>query len=305
MSSSSTSAPARRERSLARFAHRSWAFWFLLPATAFLLFSIVVPAIQGTVYAFTNWNGLSPTWDFVGFDNFLKMFSDPLARAAIGNTFLLTFVTMVGQNVIGLTLALALSSKIKVRGLFRVIVFAPAVITPVVIAQLWRFILMPEGPFNEALRAIGLGHLTQVWLGDSDFAVLSISFVILWQMSGVIMVIYIAGLQNVPDELLEAASIDGAGAVRRFMAVTLPALKPAFIVSTLLCIVGGLKTFDQVWVMTRGGPGVSSHTLSTALYQTAFIRGDFSYSVALAVVLTVFTVVAAVVQQRIARVGKD
>ena len=194
MTSSTSTASERRRKPTAGILHRSWAFWFLLPATAFLLFSIVVPAIQGTVYAFTNWNGLSPTWDFVGFDNFAKMFTDPLARAAIGNTFLLTFVTMVGQNVIGLTLALALSSKIKVRGLFRVIVFAPAVITPVVIANLWRFILMPDGPFNSTLRAIGLGDLAQTWLGDPDFAVFSISFVILWQMSGVIMVIYIAGL---------------------------------------------------------------------------------------------------------------
>jgi raffinose/stachyose/melibiose transport system permease protein len=282
-----------------------WAIWFLLPAGFFLVFSVIVPSIQGAVYAFTDWNGLTADWDFIGFQNFVKMTTDPFASTAVVNTLLLTAITLVGQNVIGILLALALSSKIKARGLFRVIVFAPAVITPLVIANLWKFILLPDGPFNAILDAVGLGFLKQIWLGDPQLALWSISFVILWQMSGVIMVIYIAGLQNVPDELLEAAALDGAGPVRRFFSVTLPALRPAIVVSTLLCVIGGLKTFDQVWVMTRGGPGVSSQVLSTAIYQAAFLRGEFAYSSAIALVLAVITVIAAVIQQRVTRTRKE
>jgi raffinose/stachyose/melibiose transport system permease protein len=309
--SATPSATARAElpprtRSLRqRFRENAWAIWFLLPAGVFLVFSVLVPTVQGAVYAFTDWNGLTADWDFIGFDNFTRMLNDPFASTAVANTLLLTAITFVGQNVIGLGLALALSSQIKGRRFMRVVVFAPAVITPVVIANLWRFILQPEGPFNAGLEAVGLGWARQIWLGDPNLVVWSISFVILWQMSGVIMVIYIAGLQNVPDDLLEAAALDGAGAVRRFFAVTLPALKPAFVVSTLLCVIGGLKTFDQVWVLTRGGPGVSSQVLSTAVYQAAFLRGEFAYSTAIALVLAVITIIAAVIQQRVSRPRKD
>jgi raffinose/stachyose/melibiose transport system permease protein len=295
-----------KTRPRARWARNNgWAVWFLLPAGFFLVFSVIVPSVQGAVYAFTDWNGLTADWDFIGFGNFAKMLTDPFASTAVVNTLLLTAITLVGQNVIGILLALALSSKIKARGLFRVIVFAPAVITPLVIANLWKFILLPDGPFNSILDALGLGFLKQIWLGDPNLAIWSISFVILWQMSGVVMVIYIAGLQNVPDELLEAAALDGAGAVRRFFSVTLPALRPAIVVATLLCVIGGLKTFDQVWVMTRGGPGVSSQVLSTAIYQAAFLRGDFAYSSAIALVLAVITVIAAVIQQRVTRTRKE
>jgi raffinose/stachyose/melibiose transport system permease protein len=295
-----------KTRPRSRWARNNgWAIWFLLPGAFFLVFSVIVPSVQGAVYAFTDWNGLTADWDFIGFANFTKMLTDPFASTAVVNTLLLTAITLVGQNVIGILLALALSSKIKARGLFRVIVFAPAVITPLVIANLWKFILLPDGPFNSILDALGLGFLKQIWLGDPNLAIWSISFVILWQMSGVVMVIYIAGLQNVPDELLEAAALDGAGPVRRFFSVTLPALRPAIVVATLLCVIGGLKTFDQVWVMTRGGPGVSSQVLSTAIYQAAFLRGDFAYSSAIALVLAVITVIAAVIQQRVTRTRKE
>jgi raffinose/stachyose/melibiose transport system permease protein len=282
-----------------------WALWFLLPAGVFLLFSVAVPSVQGAIYAFTDWNGLSADWNFIGLENFADMLSDPLARTAIFNSLLLTLITTVGQNVIGLLLALALSSRIRARGFLRVLIFAPCVVTPVVVAFLWQYILLPDGPLNGMLNAIGMGWATQTWLGDPQLALISISFVILWQMSGAVMVIYIAGLQSVPDELLEAAALDGAGPVRRFFAVTLPALRPAVVIATLLCIVGGLKTFDQVWVMTRGGPGVSSQVLSTAIYQTAFLRGDFSYATALALVLALITIVAAAIQQRVARAGTE
>ena len=293
-----TGRSSRRRR---RVHGNGWAVLFLLPAVGFVLFSVIVPSVQGATYAFTDWNGLAPDWEFVGFDNFEKMLSDSLARTAIANSLILTLITTVGQNVFGLLLALALSSRIKARGFLRVLIFAPCVITPVVVANLWQFILLPDGPLNSVLRSVGMGWAAQTWLGDPQFALTSVSLVILWQMSGAVMVIYIAGLQNVPDELLEAAALDGAGPVRRFFAVTLPALRPAIVIATLLCIVGGLKTFDQVWVMTRGGPGVSSQVLSTAVYQTSFLRGDFSYATALALVLALITVVAALIQQRVAR----
>ncbi len=298
-------AVAQTRRRRRRPQGNGWAIWFLLPAGFFLFFSVIVPSIQGAVYAFTDWNGLTTDWEFVGFENFLRMTTDPFASTAVVNTLLLTAITLVGQNVIGILLALALNSQIKGRRFMRVIVFAPAVVTPLVIANLWRFILMPEGPLNSVLDAVGLGWAKQIWLGDPDLVIWSISFVILWQMSGVIMVIYIAGLQNVPDELLEAAALDGAGPVRRFFSVSLPALRPAIVVSTLICVIGGLKTFDQVWVMTRGGPGVSSQVMSTAIYQAAFLRGEFAYSTAIALVLTVICVIAAIIQQRVTRARKD
>jgi len=196
------------------------------------------------------------------------------------------------QNGVGLLLALGVNSAIKSRNVLRVFLFAPAVITPIVTAYLWRNLLGPDGAVNSLLGTVGLGSWRQDWLGDPDLALWSVVAVIVWQFAGYSMVIFLAGLQSIPKEIYEAAAIDGAGAVRRFWSVVRPLLAPALTVNLMLSIIGGIKLFDQVYALTGGGPGHATDTLSTLIYKDAFTLGEFGYSIALAVVLTIVVAVA-------------
>jgi raffinose/stachyose/melibiose transport system permease protein len=280
---------------------------FAVPALVFYLFVIVVPTVQGTTYAFTDWDGLSSTFSFVGLDNVVSVLTDPASLKAIINTVIIAVVFTVVQNLIGLGLALGVNSRIKSRNVLKVLLFMPTVMTPVVIGYLWQFLLAPNGPVNSALEGIGLGSLTRAWLGDPTSALISIIVVLIWQFSGYSMVIFLAGLQGVPEEVLEASAVDGAGPLRRFWSVTFPLLAPAVTINLMLSIVGGLKVFDQVWVLTGGGPGNSTHTLSTLMYQDAFSFGEFGESVTLGLVLLVLVAVISIIQYRslIGREGRN
>ncbi|MFJ7949152.1 carbohydrate ABC transporter permease [Streptomyces sp. NPDC096354] len=254
-------------------------------------FVVLVPSARGVYYAFTDWDGLDPNFSFVGLDNFSGLLDDPDALQAIWHTLLIAVAVTVIQNAFGLLLALGVNSLIKTRNVLRVLLFAPAVITPIVTAYLWRNLLGPDGAVNSLLGAVGLGSFRQDWLGDPQLALWSIVGVIVWQFGGYSMVIFLAGLQSVPKEIHEAADIDGAGPVRRFWSITRPLLAPAFTINLMLSIIGGIKLFDHVYALTGGGPGHATDTLSTLIYKDAFTLGEFGYSIALAVVLTVIVAV--------------
>ncbi|MFD3843769.1 carbohydrate ABC transporter permease [Streptomyces sp. NPDC058642] len=254
-------------------------------------FVVLVPSARGVYYAFTDWDGLDPSFSFIGLDNFTALASDDNAVQAIGHTLLIAAAITVIQNLIGLLLALGVNSAIKSRNLLRVFLFAPAVITPIVTAYLWRNLLGPDGAVNRLLGGVGLDSWQRDWLGNPDLALWAVVGVIVWQFSGYSMVIFLAGLQSVPAEIHEAASIDGAGSVRRFWSVTRPLLAPALTINLMLSVIGGLKLFDQVYALTGGGPGHATDTISTLIYKDAFTLGEFGYSIALAVVLTVLVAV--------------
>jgi raffinose/stachyose/melibiose transport system permease protein len=266
-------------------------WWFALPALLLYAFIVLVPSVRGVYYAFTDWDGLDPNFAFIGLANFTSLRNDPNALQAIEHTLLIAVAITIIQNGLGLLLALGVNSTIKSRNVLRVFLFAPAVITPIVTAYLWRNLLGPEGAINSALGLIGLDSWQRDWLGDPQLALWSIVGVIVWQFAGYSMVIFLAGLQSVPQEIYEAAAIDGAGPVRRFWSVTRPLLAPAFTINLMLSIIGGIKLFDQVWALTGGGPGHATDTLSTLIYKDAFTLGEFGYSVALAVVLTIIVAV--------------
>ena len=218
---------------------------------------VVWPSLQGTAFAFTDWDGLSADRNFVGLEQFRRILDDPGAFGAIGHTLLI----------------------------------APAVVTPVATAYLWKFMYTPEGALNQLLGAVGLGALQQNWLGDSDIALWAIVGVVVWQFAGYSMVIFLAALQGVPQEIIEASHMDGAGPFRRFWSIIRPELAPAITINLMLSIIGGLKLFDQVWVMTGGGPGTATDTMSTMIYKNAFQFGDFGYGIAMALILTLFVAV--------------
>lgn len=281
--------PMRSKSGINRGMSRLWVF--VLPAAAMYIFIVLWPSIQGAGLAFTDWDGLSAERNFVGFDNFAQLVEDPKAAGAIGRTLLIAGTITIVQNLVGLLLALGVNSRIKSRNFLRVLLFAPAVITPVATAYLWQNLYGPRGAINELLEGAGLGALQQNWLGDSDVALWSICLVVIWQFAGYSMVIFLANLQSISQEVIEASFVDGAGAIRRFWSIIRPELAPAITINLMLSIIGGLKLFDQVWVMTGGGPGGSTETMSTLLYKNAFSFGDFSYGIAIALVLTVLVAI--------------
>jgi raffinose/stachyose/melibiose transport system permease protein len=266
-------------------------WWFALPAMLLFAFVVLVPSARGVYYALTDWDGLDPNFSFIGLDNFVEMTRDSVAIQAIKHTLLIAVSITIVQNGIGLLLALGVNSVIRSRNVLRVFLFAPAVITPIVTAYLWRNLLGPDGAVNSLLAAVGPISWQQDWLGDPQLALWSVVGVIVWQFAGYSMVIFLAGLQSVPREIFEAADMDGAGPVRRFWSVTRPLLAPAFTINLMLSIIGGIKIFDQVYALTNGGPGHATDTISTLIYKDAFTLGEFGYSIALAVVLTVIVAV--------------
>src|SRR5690349_16675559 len=266
-------------------------WWFTLPALTLFAFVVLIPSARGVYYAVTDWDGLDPHFSFVGLDNFRELAHDPDARQAIRHTLVIAVAVTVIQNGVGLLLALGVNSAIRSRNVLRVFLFAPAVVTPIVTAYLWRNLLGPDGAVNSLLAAVGLRSWQQDWLGDPRLALWSVVAVIVWQFAGYSMVIFLAGLQAVPAQVHEAATMDGAGPVRRFWSVTRPLLAPAFTINLMLSVIGGIKLFDQVYALTGGGPGHATDTISTLIYKDAFTLGEFGYSIALAVVLTIVVAV--------------
>ena len=261
-------APARRRRQLGRVP-----LWFVVPALAVYAFVTLVPSTRGMLYAFSDWNGFSPTFNLIGFDNFVEIFNDPLAIAALANTFIFAAVTMVLQNLFGLLLALALNTVVKSAGVLRTIFFAPVVLTPLVCGYIWSYLLAPTGSLNTVLGAVGLESLQQNWLGDPKWALASVSAAYLWQFTGFSMVIYLAGLKALPAEVIEAAIIDGAGPVRRFFSVVLPLINGAVVITLLLTLINGLGQFDQVYAMTGGGPARATETIATVVFKVGYQGG--------------------------------
>jgi raffinose/stachyose/melibiose transport system permease protein len=291
-------APRRR-----RSQTREPAIWFALPAIVVYLVVVVIPSLAGAAYAFTDWSGVGGGAKFIGLDNFKQLFSDDQSLGALRNTVLLTIFIVVVQNAIGLALALGVHAQIKSKYALRAIFFAPAVLSQVVIAFLWKYLLNPDpdSGINALLGLVGLDSLQQDWLGNPGLALWAVGFTVVWQYAGYSMVIFLAGLQGVPRELEEAAAIDGAGRWTRFRHVVLPLIAPAVTINLMLSTIGGLKLFDQVFAITNGGPGYSTETLSTLIYKQAFVFGSYGYSTAVALVLAILVAAVSLVQLKYLR----
>jgi raffinose/stachyose/melibiose transport system permease protein len=258
--------------------------WILaLPAIVIVLaFNFVAP-LSAVYYAFTDWNGLSsPHW--VGLANFRSILGGGSTTPLV-NSLKFAAVVLVGGNVIGCCLALALHRTLKTRMLLRLVFFLPFVLSPLATAYIWQYIFTYSGSLNFVLTHLGLRAIP--WLGDPTWAFVAAAIVLLWQFSGLAMVIYLAGLQAIPVDIEEAAAVDGATALYRFRRITLPMLAPAVTVSSTLLLIIGLRVFDQIYALTAGGPVNATQTLATSLYNQAFSFGRYGYGTALSVVLTV------------------
>jgi raffinose/stachyose/melibiose transport system permease protein len=294
---SSASEAGRRRTRRGRGAPWLW----VVPAVAIVVALRYVATGAGAWYAFTDWDGISQHARFVGLDNFREILRDSASRGALEHTLELALAFVVVSNVLGLALALALNRMVKTRGVLRALFFAPVVMSSLAVSYIWQFIFSYSGPLNGALGGIGLDSLKRGWTGDPTWAIWTIFVVLVWQFVGLTMVMYLAGLQGIPEELDEASAVDGASTRRRFRKITLPLLAPAITVSVTLSTVYGLGVFDQVFALTGGGPVDASETLATQIYKQTFAFGRFGYGTALSLILTVLITVLALAQLAVLR----
>jgi raffinose/stachyose/melibiose transport system permease protein len=271
------------------------ALLFLLPGLIIFVIFVIYPILQSFRFSFFNWNGLGPMDDWVGTRNYERMLNDPIFWRALSNNVLVIVWSLLTQLPLGIGLAILLTGKLKGTGLLRTIYFAPMVFSEVIIATLWGWIYNPQfGLINTFLRGVGLGHLTAGWLGESSTVMVALLIVTTWKYIGFYTLIFIAAIEGISYELYEAARIDGAGGWKIHRYVTLPLLGPTIRMSLVLMIVGSLKFFDIVWVMTEGGPGDTSQVLATYMFKNAFRSQFWGYASALSVTLFVLAFIAAI-----------
>lgn len=267
---------------------RRWVpYAFLAPALLLYAGFLLFPLGRAVQFSFFEWDGLGASV-FVGFDNYVNIARDGQLRESFVHALVLIFFYAVVPLAIGLVLA-AILTRANVRGLgfFRTVIFLPQVIAMVVVAVTWRQIYAPDGQLNQILRAIGLEAVARPWLGDYTFTLPAVGLIGTWVSTGLVTLLLMAGMSRVPREQYEAARLDGAGAVREFFAVTLPSVRGEITVALTLTIVAALKTFDLVYVTTRGGPGNSTSVPSYEVYRHAFELGEVGAAAAIGVVLTV------------------
>ena len=291
-----TPPPRSRRRPLIQFGH----WWWALPAIVLVIAVHYLATLTGGFFAFTNWTGLGD-WEFIGVDNFVRIFNDPQLLGAVWNTLFLAFGSVILTTVIGLLFALAINRMLKTRYILRTLLFMPVVLSPLAVAYVWKFIFQFNGPLNGLLGLLGLEELQKVWLADPTWSIWAILITVVWQQTGFVMVIFLAGLASVPIEVEEAAALDGAGIWGRFWHVTVPAIRPSIAIATTLGIIQGLRIFDQILALTGGGPAGSTETLATEVYKQAFSLGQFGFGSALALVLTVIILAFAILQQYVTR----
>lgn len=287
----STSTANREEKTLQRASHRDtrqgpglirrglqkWQeagnfALFVVPSLVVFAAVVFVPIVWTIGIGFTNEKATRPETSFVGFENYVNLILSPSFQKTLGNTMLITIIVVLVTNVLGLAIALLLRKSGWLYNMLRSVFFTPVVLSSVVVSVIWRSILVDDGLLNNTLRSLGVQN-PPGWLSDPNFAIYSVSSIIVWQMLGFAVVVYLAGLAGIPQELEEAASIDGAGPVARFRAITWPLLAPSLTIITVMLMIGAFKTYDQIAVLTNGGPGVgSTATIAFDVIKTAFVE---------------------------------
>ncbi len=290
----------RRTVSQSRSGRMPWPMigLFLLPGLFLYVFFVIYPVVQSLRFSLYDWNGLEALDNFIGFDNFVRALNDQLFVDAMIHNGIIIVLSLLLQIPAALGLALLINQRIKGRALMRTFFFAPYVLSEVVTGVVWRQILRPAGLLDQTLTAVGGESLTQEWLANPDIALYSLFFVLSWKYFGFHMVLMLAGLQQIPGDLKEAAAIDGASGARIFRHITLPLLAPTIQVSVFLSVVGALQQFDLVWATTKGGPIGSTSTMATFLYEQ-FRRGLWGYASAVSIVIFLLCLVFALFYQRV------
>lgn len=282
----------------------NWAAYLYILPLLLLLFTVIYYCIIRTVYtSFTDWNGMSDTMNFVGFKNYIKLFQDSTFWKAVVNNIIFFFGTVFVQAALGFLLAVLLKRKLPGSNVFKAIYFMPIAMATSIITAIFRIIMDPtNGALNQFFRAVHLDMFAVSWLGDKRYALLSVIIVNIFQWMGFSMITYYAGLMALPEDVYEAAKIDGAGFWRTLVSVTFPMVRGTTNVLIILGIVGSLKTFDIVKLLTGGGPGRSSTVLNTYLYEKAFKDFNAGGAAAIGVSILIIAMIMSFLQ---VKAGKE
>ncbi len=282
-----------------RARKRKWpiVLAFLSPALFLYLLFVIYPIAQGMRYSVFDWNGLEPLTQFLGFDNFRDAFADPSFTGALKHNLIILVLTLLLQLPFAMFLAVLLDQNLRGRAFMRMMFFAPYILSEVVTAIVWRQILRPGGVLDTGISAV-TGSANVLWLADPKIVLYTVFFVLSWKFFGFHMILMLAGLQHIPDELEEAAAIDGASWWQTFRYITVPLLGPTVRVSVFLAMIGSLQQFDLVWVMTGGGPVNASNTMATYMIDWAFRRNQFGYASAVSVIVFFLSLLVALAYQR-------
>jgi raffinose/stachyose/melibiose transport system permease protein len=290
---------SKRELSLKKHKGSISLILFVLPAFVFYAVFLLIPMIGAGFYSFTDWTALSKTYNFVGLSNYIEAFKDdPAFRHSFFFTLKYTAFMFVFQNVIALLLALFIETRVRTKGFFRTIFFMPNMLSLIISAFMFSFIFTNVLP--ELSKKAMLSFLDQAWIGDANISFYSILIVSLWHGIGYMMVIYMAALQGVPQNLKEAAMIDGANSIQRLFHVTIPMIMHAITICAFLTLNNAFKVFDVVYALTAGGPGRSTQVMALNIYEEAFSNNfRYGYANAKAMILFLIVLVITLIQVRV------
>ncbi len=260
-------------------------YLFVIPALAMFLIFWILPVFQMLIYSFTNFNGVNYDYDFVGFKNYIKIFSNGTLLNSVKVTLIYAVIIVVLSNLIGLGAALILNTKIRGKGFFRTCAYFPALFSAIVVGFIWSYVYMPSsGMIASILTALGFDGSSFNPLASFTWALLAIAIVEVWKGFGTTMIIYLAGLQTVDESLLEAGRIDGCTEWQLTKLIKLPLISATITINVILSVIGGLKAFDYSFIMTNGGPGKSTKTLMFQIYEMAFNEQKMGRASALSIV---------------------
>lgn len=279
------------------------AIGFIAPAFIFYTLFIIWPTVSSVYYSFTSWDGISPNIKFIGLANYKEIFTSTRFGNALKNTIILTIFISVLENAFALGLALMVDNVRWFKNLFRSAFYIPVLISGIVSGFIWKIMYNYNfGAINSMLTSIGLGNFKQDWIGTTSVLTLvCVGVVLVWKGAGYYMIIYLASLQSVSTDILEAAEIDGASPLQKFKTITLPLISGAFTINFTLSLINGLKVFDQISVMTDGGPGFTTETLVYLLYKVGFNEGRQGFGTAVGIVLLFIILILNTIQQKFLR----
>ncbi len=292
--------PARRRRRGIGWAQRLEIAALSGPAILMFLSFVIFPVLMAGYYGFYKWKGFGPPTNFVGLDNYVTILKDEAFRDALWHNGLIVVLSLVLQGPIAIALALLLNRRMRGRSVIRVLIFVPYVIAEVIVGTAWALLLQTNGAVNGVLKSMGLGGLTQDWLANPKLAIWSLMLILTWKYIGFAVILFLAGMQNIPEELSEAAAVDGASYWQTQRRITLPLLGPTIRIWAFLSIIGALQLFDLVYIIWGQYVASTAGTSTMATYMVTEGRnaGNYGYGNAVAVVLFVISMVIALLYQR-------
>ena len=296
-----------RKRVKTMRAKKSTPYLYMIPGLIMVLIFVYIPVITNVVYSFFSLSSYSSSAKFVGISNYIRFFTKDTLPIMLKNNGLYCIISLIVQVGLGTVIAFLLESKVagRFRNVYRNIYYIPALISLTAVGILFTFIYQPDlGMLNSFLRAIGQGDLARSWLGDSKIAIYCIIAMSQWQFTGYITLLMVVAIQNVPNHYIEAASIDGANAVKRAFHIVLPLVKEQLLVCSIITVIGAFKLFTEVYSTTGGGPGNSTQVLGVFLYQNAFLHDDLGMAAVTGVFIFIITMALSLIQMKITRSGK-